>query len=75
MIFTAIELFNSSIFPKDTNIPAPTLHWRAGPLKKQNEMTEWNDGMEYLFYIPCIREWPFDSYGDQEDYTGSKPFR
>ncbi len=30
--------------------------------------------MEYIFYIPCIREWPFDSYGEQEDYPGSKLF-
>ncbi len=28
--------------------------------------------MEYFFYAPCIREWPFDFYVEQEDYPGSK---
>ncbi len=37
-------------------------------------MTEWNNGMQYFFYTPCIREWPFDSFWEQKDYNGSKDF-
>ncbi len=33
---------------------------------------EWWNGI--LFYIPCIRESLFDSYGEQKDYPASKLF-